>query len=727
MPHAGDAADDAAIWVHPTRPARSAIIGTDKQGGLAVYDLGGRQLHYYANSRPNNVDVRTGFPLAGRRVSLVVASDAGDDSIRVYRLDPATRGLESVAARTLSTGIGAAGLCVYRSSARGKLYAFVGDNSGTVQQWELFGNRSGRVDARKVRSLRLGSTTEGCVADDAHRRLYVAEEDVGIWRYDAEPNGGTTRALVDRVGAGRLDADVEGLAIYEIGRAAGYLIASSQGSDSFAVYDRTSNAYLKSFAIGPGRIDGVTHTDGIDVTSRALGSAFPDGAFVAQDDRNDTGNQNFKLVSWRAIARAGRPRLARVARSPGAANAPAPRRSPSPATGRRFYVDSAAGSDRASGTSAATPWQTLARANKAELRPGDELLLRRNRAWTGALAIDASGTAARRIVVGAFGTGAPPVLQGGSSCVVLSGSYVTLRDAHIRDCSWAGVEVRGASNTIERTTIRGNAAGIYVRTGATRTTILRNRIVGNNRMSVLSSSPQDGDSGAFGVLIHGDATEVAYNTISGSDAFSHDYERDGAAVEIYGGRLTRIHHNFAVDNHAFAELGHPRSARTTIAYNVVRSGLAGSSFVVTRGARSPFGPVRQTRVEHNTVHLTGERSQGFVCHAGCGSGILRLRNNIVSAVWKTGYADAPFDEDYNLYSGGRLQFTKGRHSLVAEPGFVDVRAGNLRLRPSSRAIDSAADLRYRYDFARRPARVDGNGDGRAVPDIGAFEYQRVRR
>jgi 3-phytase len=30
--HRGDAADDAAIWVNPSDPARSTIIGTDKVG-----------------------------------------------------------------------------------------------------------------------------------------------------------------------------------------------------------------------------------------------------------------------------------------------------------------------------------------------------------------------------------------------------------------------------------------------------------------------------------------------------------------------------------------------------------------------------------------------------------------------------------------------------------------------------------------------------------------------
>lgn len=32
VPESGDAADDPAIWVHPTDPARS-LIGNDKKGG----------------------------------------------------------------------------------------------------------------------------------------------------------------------------------------------------------------------------------------------------------------------------------------------------------------------------------------------------------------------------------------------------------------------------------------------------------------------------------------------------------------------------------------------------------------------------------------------------------------------------------------------------------------------------------------------------------------------
>jgi myo-inositol-hexaphosphate 3-phosphohydrolase len=38
-----DQADDASLWVHPADSALSIILGTNKQGGLYVYDLAGRE------------------------------------------------------------------------------------------------------------------------------------------------------------------------------------------------------------------------------------------------------------------------------------------------------------------------------------------------------------------------------------------------------------------------------------------------------------------------------------------------------------------------------------------------------------------------------------------------------------------------------------------------------------------------------------------------------------
>lgn len=305
VPHDGDAADDPAIWVHPTDPARSLIVGTDKRGGLALYDLAGRQIQFLPAGDFDNVDLRTGFPLAGRPVTLVTAGNRRDNSIGIYRLDEAGRRLVEVAARRLHPGVATYGSCMYHSRRTGRFYAIVTSKTGAVEQWELY-ERAGRVDGRRARGLRLGSQTEGCVADDDLGFLYLSEEARGIWKFRAEPDAREQGTLVDQTsGAGHLSGDVEGVTIADGARGGGLLIASSQGDSTFAVYRREApNRYVGSFRIQAGGVDGVQHTDGIDVTTTSLGSDFAGGVFVAQDGRNPGGNQNFKLVHWPEIARA---------------------------------------------------------------------------------------------------------------------------------------------------------------------------------------------------------------------------------------------------------------------------------------------------------------------------------------------------------------------------------------------------------------------------------------
>jgi 3-phytase len=298
VPNANDAADDPAIWVNPSDPAQSTIIGSDKQGGIGVYDLAGKQLQYLKIGRINNVDLRPAFRLGGESVAIVAGGNRTDNSIALYKVNPKTRMLEDVAARKITTGE-VYGACLYNSKKTGKHYYFVTAKSGAVEQWELMDNGSGKVEAKKVRSLKLGSVVEGCVADDELGHFYVGEEAVGIWKFGAEPDAGDARTQVDKTGAGgHLMADVEGMTIVYGENGTGYLIVSSQGNHSFVVYRREGNhEHVKTFRIAPGDdVDGTEETDGIDAVAANLGPAFPHGVFVAQDGFNDKGNQNFKLV-----------------------------------------------------------------------------------------------------------------------------------------------------------------------------------------------------------------------------------------------------------------------------------------------------------------------------------------------------------------------------------------------------------------------------------------------
>jgi 3-phytase len=301
VPHDGDAADDPAVWVDPDDPSMSAIVGTDKQGGLLVYDLAGRQLQYLEVGEMNNVDVLPaagGFTLGGRPVVLVVSGDRSSNTIGVFELDPDTRQLRDVAGDAIEPDLEVYGSCLYRSAGTGKVYVFVNSQAGEVEQWELADDGSGRVVGERVRAFGVRSQTEGCVADGEAGRLYLGEETRGIWRFGAEPGDGDTGSLIAEVSSsGPLVPEVEGLTIVPGVDGTGYLIASSQGDNSYAVFRREGdNSYVGSFRIGDGDIDGTSDTDGIDVAATPLGASFPSGVFVAQDGDNDEGAQNFKLV-----------------------------------------------------------------------------------------------------------------------------------------------------------------------------------------------------------------------------------------------------------------------------------------------------------------------------------------------------------------------------------------------------------------------------------------------
>lgn len=307
VPSAGDAADDVAICVNPRDPGESLIIGTDKQGGLATYDLGGAQRQYLPAGKINNIDLRPDVMLGGTPFTVVGGSDAGERAIRLWLLDPKTGTLSDAPGGKIGVTVSEPyGLALYRSSKGGSLYAFVSDPAGKVEQWRIE-DVSGAFRGTLVRTIVVGSHTEGLVADDADGWLYASEEDVALWRYPAEPDNQAGRVMVDKVGkGGRLTADVEGLALVPPSPGSpGYLIASSQGDGTFAAYERRPpNAYVGSFRIGAGAtIDGCSDTDGIEAVGVSLGARFPRGVFVAQDGDNAGANQNFKLVPLERVLR----------------------------------------------------------------------------------------------------------------------------------------------------------------------------------------------------------------------------------------------------------------------------------------------------------------------------------------------------------------------------------------------------------------------------------------
>ena len=305
----GDAMDDPAIWVHPTDPSRSLVIGNDKGGGLETYDLAGNRVQRlsFGTQFWGNVDVRQDVVVNGIDHDLVGVVQQG---VRFYNVDPDTRLLSPVTEGGAPIGVNGEGFCLYRSPVSQKVYGISITIAGIVNEFELTDtDADGLLESRTVRTFAVGSESEGCVADDDTGALYISEENVALWRYSAEPDGGTARTAVDVLtsAGGHLINDIEGVTLVSQPDGAGYLIVSAQGdsdpsSSYFAVYRREGgNDFVKTVRIVDGATsDDCDHTDGVTAVADDLGPAFPQGIFVCQDNNNDApgtvGNQDLKMV-----------------------------------------------------------------------------------------------------------------------------------------------------------------------------------------------------------------------------------------------------------------------------------------------------------------------------------------------------------------------------------------------------------------------------------------------
>ncbi|RUS93807.1 phytase [Trichormus variabilis] len=338
-------ADDPAIYVNATDSADSLVLTSVKNGGLRVYDLSGELLQTVnpGGIRYNNIDLQYGFQLGSETVDFAVASDRNNDKLAIFKINPNATDdnyLQDITDSSIGTLFQAApfdppyepssrssyGLTIYRSPFTNDYYVFTSRReTGDIAQFKLIDMGNGKIGAERVREFTIPTDagidpqTEGMVADQETGFLYIGQENVGIWKFDAEPNGSNTGKLIDQVkalGGNNLVDDVEGLTIYYGANGTGYLLASSQGDNTFAAYTREgNNDFLGRFGVGNnGGIDSVQESDGADVVNVPLGTAFPNGLFVTQDGSNDPAvlvddegelaniSSNFKFVPWENIA-----------------------------------------------------------------------------------------------------------------------------------------------------------------------------------------------------------------------------------------------------------------------------------------------------------------------------------------------------------------------------------------------------------------------------------------
>ncbi|MBU7579028.1 MAG: phytase [Porphyrobacter sp.] len=294
-----DAADDPAIWRNPADPAASLVVGTDKKGGLYVYDLKGAQKHFLAAPGLNNVDL---IELPDGQV-LAIASDRSNlatGQLFIARLDTARGTLAFVTRVPVGPGEGY-GVCGGDVKADGSFTIYSAFKSGAIYSTGLQFIGGELADQTELLNA-VPTQTEGCVYDPRTGMLYIGEEDAGIWAMAGRGQGGAEgRKLVAPIDNRMLVADVEGLALAPQGTDGGYLVASSQGDNAYALFRLPDLTPVGRFRIAAGTFGSVEETDGIALDNRDFGPDFPGGLFIAQDGMNAPRAQNFKFVRWDAV------------------------------------------------------------------------------------------------------------------------------------------------------------------------------------------------------------------------------------------------------------------------------------------------------------------------------------------------------------------------------------------------------------------------------------------
>jgi len=308
MPRLGDVADDPAIWHNAKHPEQSLVLATNKTAGLHVYDLQGQEKQFLKIGRLNNVDIRYAIKVGEQTLDVAAASLRNDNTVALFSINPNTGNVKHHV--NFATGMEAIyGLCMsqFGAGSEKQTYVFANDKSGLYHQYLIYSNND-KLESKLVRQFSVNSQPEGCVADDQNKQLFVGEENAGIWQFDARPDTNTEPRLVAKIGK-QLKDDVEGLAIYH-GDTNDYLVVSSQGNNSYAIFDTEAPfRYRGSFKIGMNArldIDGSSETDGLEVSSQNFGGVFKEGMLVVQDGHNvlPSEAQNFKYIDWQQIRKA---------------------------------------------------------------------------------------------------------------------------------------------------------------------------------------------------------------------------------------------------------------------------------------------------------------------------------------------------------------------------------------------------------------------------------------
>lgn len=346
------------------------------------------------------------------------------------------------------------------------------------------------------------------------------------------------------------------------------------------------------------------------------------------------------------------------------------------------------------------------------------------------ISVVGSGGASRTIIDGGNAGSVVTFNAGEKKGTVLTGFTITHGRASF---GGGGIEILSSSPNIRNNIIQNNQAcwgsGIEVSFGSP---IIRGNRILNNRQSGCS-----GGTGGGGIEIGGAASaQIIANLIQGNDAGSG---AGGGGISLWAAGTPTIANNTIIGNTASAggAISMFNQSDALVVQNLIVNNSApqggGVYYLVPSGALGP------TLVNNTFTRNHASSGQGSAVYANNFDVPSHLYNNIINAVsgqsavycGDLNSTTPPLFFNNDVFAtggtpyGGLCSDQSGSNGNISDdPLFLST--NNLRLGPGSPAIDAgdnAAPGLQAKDLDNQPRKVDGDSDGTAVIDMGAYEFQ----
>lgn len=292
LPGAGSA-QAGALWLNAREPSHSRLLCTHAPGGLIWFDLSGGKCGEADLPGAGAMDVRSGFTLGGRKVSLAAVATASPASISLWTLDPRTGDLTRAGTVPLDAQPGAVAL-----SPTGATLAIC---TGARIELRTLARAGAEIKGTALRTLQSPGPVRAIAIDAEAGAVYFIAQGKGLCRA-ALDGSGEPRVISEAAGDGA------GLALHSMGNA-GYVLVSRPGG--LAVFERGgANREIGVVRVtDSASVDGCSGAGAVSAITDPLGAAFPRGVVALWDQDNQGSPANFKLIPWEKIAGAFRPAL----------------------------------------------------------------------------------------------------------------------------------------------------------------------------------------------------------------------------------------------------------------------------------------------------------------------------------------------------------------------------------------------------------------------------------